>query len=82
MHDVARWCNTEHCNSAICFVTPDQRHHEEDPSIPAQRHSVHQAARDKNPARWSGKTRNWESIEVVSLSPERKPERTPAKKAA
>jgi transposase InsO family protein len=77
-----RWYNTEHRHSAIRFVTPDQRHRGEDPDILAQRHALHQAARDKNPARWSGKTRNWEPIAVVSLNPERQPECTPAKKAA
>jgi len=37
----------------------------------AKRHVINQAARDTNPARWSGKTRNWTPIGTVSLNPER-----------
>jgi len=37
----------------------------------AKRHAINQAARAANPARWSGKTRNWTPIGTVSLNPER-----------
>jgi len=77
-----RWYNAEHRHSAIRFVTPDERHRGEDQAILAQRHALNQAARDQNPARWSGKTRNWDPIEVVSLNPERTPEITPVNQAA
>jgi transposase InsO family protein len=76
------WYNGEHRHSAIRFVTPDERHRGEDQAILAQRHALNQAARDRNPARWSGKTRNWEPIAVVSLNPERTPDSTPVNKAA
>ena len=75
--DFVRWYNGEHRHSAIRFVTPDERHRGEDQAILAQRHALNQAAREHNPARWSGKTRNWDPIAVVSLNPERTPEITP-----
>ena len=77
-----RWYNSEHRHSAIRFVTPDERHRGADRAILARRHQLNQAARDKHPARWSGKTRNWDPIESVSLNPERTPEKPPAKLAA
>jgi hypothetical protein len=77
-----RWYNREHRHSAIRFVTPEQRHRGEDRAILARRHALHQAARDTHPERWSGKTRNWDPIEVVSLNPERTTEITPVNKAA
>ena len=76
------WYNTEHRHSAIRFVTPDERHRGADRAILARRHALNQAARDKHPARWSGKTRNWDPIEVVSLNPERTPDKPPVKLAA
>jgi len=63
------WYNNHHLHSAICFVTPAQRHAEEDKVILEQRHEVYQAARAKNPARWSGKTRDWSKVKVVRLNP-------------
>lgn len=79
VQDFVVWYNTEHRHSAIRFVTPEERHRGEDRAILAQRHALNQAAREAHPERWSGKTRNWEPIEVVSLNPEREPERTPGK---
>ena len=35
------------------------------------RHAVYQSARERNPRRWSGKTRNWTPVSVVTLNPER-----------
>lgn len=66
-----RWYNTEHQHSAIRFVTPDARHRGKDADLLANRHAVYQAARDKNPTRWSGRTRNWQQIGAVWLNPER-----------
>ena len=64
------WYNTEHRHSAIGYVTPAERHQQQDWTLLQRRHALYQAARDKNPQRWSGKTRNWERIEVVHLNPE------------
>ena len=65
-----RWYNTEHRHSAIGFVTPDERHHNHDQGLLVQRHAVYEAARAKNPQRWSGKTRNWRRVDVVHLNPQ------------
>ncbi len=65
------WYNTEHRHSAIRFVTPDERHDRRDIAILAKRHRVYQLAREKNPERWSGKTRNWKPVEIVTLNPTR-----------
>ncbi len=75
-----RWYNTEHRHSAIRFVTPDERHRGEDHAILAKRHALNLAARDAHPERWSGKTRNWTPIAVVSLNPQRAPDTTPINK--
>lgn len=37
----------------------------------AARHALYQRARQRNPRRWSGPTRNWTPIAVVTLNPER-----------
>lgn len=64
------WYNTEHRHSAIRFVTPEQRHQGLDEKLLNHRHQVYQKARAKHPERWSGKTRNWNRIEVVYLNPQ------------
>lgn len=66
------WYNGEHRHSGLRFVTPAQRHAGEDRPILKARHDVYQAARERNPRRWSGKkTRNWTPIGPVTLNPER-----------
>ena len=69
--EFVRWYNHEHRHSGIRFVSPAQRHSGADRAILAKRHAVYEKARQRNPARWSGKTRNWNPIEVVTLNPER-----------
>lgn len=73
-----RWYNGEHRHSAIRFVTPEVRHRGADQFLLARRHELYQAARAMNPARWSGRTRNWSPIGSVWLNPERteRPRRT------
>ena len=53
------------------YVTPAQRHAGDDQNILAARHLLYTQARELNPARWSGNTRNWAPIETVTLNPER-----------
>ena len=65
------WYNTEHRHSGIRYVTPAQRHAGEDHVILAARHALYQAAREANPARWSGRTRDWSPVGSVTLHPER-----------
>jgi len=68
-----QWYNHEHQHSAIRFVTPAQRHARADDAILAQRHAVYTAARARQPARWSGRTRDWSPITTVRLNPEHVP---------
>jgi putative transposase len=65
------WYNVEHRHSGIRYVSPAQRHAGEDQAILAARHALYLAAREANPARWSGPTRNWSPIVAVTLNPER-----------
>lgn len=66
-----RWYNVDHRHSGIRYVSPAQRHAGEDVAILAARHAVYASARDRNPARWSGDTRNWTPVGAVTLNPER-----------
>ena len=65
------WYNVEHRHSGIRYVSPAQRHAGEDQAILAARHALYASARDLNPARWSGNTRNWTPVRAVTLNPER-----------
>jgi hypothetical protein len=64
------WYNHHH-HSGIRYVTPAQRHAGGDGPILAARHALYQQAREANPRRWSGRTRNWSPIGAVTLNPER-----------
>jgi transposase InsO family protein len=66
------WYNHDHKHSGIRYVSPAQRHAGMDGGILAARHEVYQRARERNPQRWSGATRNWTPEQVVTLNPERK----------
>ena len=66
-----RWYNVEHRHSGIRYVSPAQRHAGDDVALLATRHALYLAARERNPARWSGSTRNWSHIGAVTLNPER-----------
>lgn len=54
-----RGYNREHRNSAIRYVTPDQRHVGDDRTILAARKRVYQAAEARHPERWTDSTRTW-----------------------
>jgi putative transposase len=71
-----RWYNTQHLHSGIKFVTPEQRHRGDDTRILANRTHVYEEAKQKNPARWSGKTRDWAVIKSVRLNPLRENQKT------
>ena len=66
-----QWYNHEHRHSGIRYVTPAQRHAGQDGPVLAARHAVYQDARQRNPQRWSGPTRNWTPVGAVTLNPER-----------
>lgn len=64
------WYNEEHRHSQIRFITPGQRHRGEDQQILSQRDQLYELAKEKNPLRWSGQTRNWKPVGNVALNPE------------
>ncbi len=66
-----RWYNVDHRHSGIRYVSPAQRHAGHDQAILAARHALYLRARELNPARWSGDTRNWVPVGAVTLNPER-----------
>ncbi len=59
--------NQEHRHSGIRYVTPAQRHAGQDGPVLIARHAVYQDARQRNPQRWSGSTRNWTPAGAVTL---------------
>lgn len=63
------WYNYKHQHSGIRFVTPAERYTGKDIEILAQREALYEAARQRSPRRWSGKTRDWTPIEMVELNP-------------
>ena len=65
------WYNVEHRHSGIRYVSPHQRHTGQDHAILGARHDLYTKAREINPARWSGNTRNWSPVGAVTLNPER-----------
>lgn len=71
VNSFVHWYNNKHCHSKIKFVTPAQRHQGKDKNILEKRRNVYALAKEKNPERWSGNTRNWTSVGVVTLNPER-----------
>lgn len=66
-----RWYNVEHRHSGIRYVSPAQRYEGHDVAILAARSELYEQARQRHPARWSDKTRDWTQITVVTLNPER-----------
>lgn len=74
------WYNEEHRHSSIQFVTPQQRHAGLDGALLTKRSEVYEAAKVKNPLRWSRSTRNWTRVAVVHLNPEKTTDEKSAKK--
>jgi len=50
-------------------VTPNQRHQGRDKEILEKRKAVYEAAKERNPERWSGKIRDWSPVTEVWLNP-------------
>jgi putative transposase len=69
--ELVRWYNHEHRHSAIRFVTPAQRHANLDQDILNRRAAFYESARQRNPLRWKGRTRNWQRVGAVHLNPDR-----------
>lgn len=70
VHGFVQWYNEQHRHSAIRFVTPAERHRGEDHAILAKRKELYEAAKERNPQRWRGETRNWKPVGAVWLNPE------------
>jgi putative transposase len=66
-----QWYNTEHRHSGLRFVTPEQRHTAQAEGIMKQRSEVYEAARARNPRRWSRSTRDWSLPGSVWLNPQK-----------
>lgn len=64
-----RWYNDEHRHSGISYVTPSQRHAGRHEELLEHRDRVYASAKERNPERWSGATRNWDRHSVVRLNP-------------
>lgn len=52
-------------------MTPTQRHEGLDEDLLHNRKAVYEAARERNPQRWSGGIRNWKRIQTVHLNPDK-----------
>ena len=63
------WYNCEHRHSEINFVTPLSKHLGDDFEVLQRRAGIYEAARTKNPQRWSAQTRNWDQVKEVHLNP-------------
>ena len=72
------WYNHEHKHSGLKFISPAQRHKGQDRAIMTNREVVYEVARARNPARWSGATRNWRLPQKVWLNPEKEDAATDA----
>lgn len=64
------WYNQEHLHSGIRFITPSERHAQQGPAILTRRKAVYEAAKKRNPSRWSGSTRSWSPVGDVHLNPD------------
>jgi len=69
--EFVHWYNEDHRHSGIRYVSPQQRHCGQDRAILAARHALYAQAKQRHPARWSGNTRDWSHVGVVTLNPER-----------
>ena len=65
--DLAHWYN-QHRHSAIGFVTPAQRHAGLGRGLLDARTLVYEQARQANPQRWSGQTRQWPAAPSTGLA--------------
>lgn len=69
--EFVRWYNHKHKHSGLKFLSPVERHNGFDKAIMFKRKTVYEAARLKNPNRWSGATRNWDLPNSVCLNPDK-----------
>jgi transposase InsO family protein len=72
VEEFVNWYNNKHRHSGLKFVTPAQRHEGLDNDILLKRKAIYEAARQRNPLRWSKQTRNWDLPAQVILNPDEK----------
>lgn len=66
----AHYYNHEHRHSGLNFLTPIQRHTGMDQTVFSNRRAIYEAAREKNPERWTKSIRDWSLEDEVWLNPE------------
>ena len=71
IHTFVHRYNHDHAHSGIRYVSPAQRHAGEGVAILTARHALYQEAKVRHTRRWSGPTRNWSPVAVVTLNPAR-----------
>ena len=59
-------------------MTPNERHAQLDEKLLKTRAEVCESARQQNPLRWSGQTRDWSFIDTVHLNPDTPQPKEPA----
>jgi len=69
--EFTHWYNFKHRHSGLKFITPHQRHSGQAEKIFNERQKVYEAAKGKNPHRWSKDTRTWQLDDIVWLNPEK-----------
>lgn len=81
-NDFVKWYNHTHLHSAIQYVSPAQRHRQEDWQILENRTNVYLRAKDAHPERWSREIRNWDCVGEVRLNCPEKDQKSIGKKEA
>ncbi|MBC7785993.1 MAG: hypothetical protein H7Z18_00695 [Methylophilaceae bacterium] len=51
-------------------MTPAERHAGLDGALLGKRIALYEVAKERQPERWSGATRNWQPVRVVHLNPD------------
>ena len=64
------WYNANHRHGGIRFFASAQRHAGQHHALLQSRDALYHLARERHPRRWSGTTRNWSPIHVVTLNPD------------
>ncbi|MBQ9537373.1 MAG: IS3 family transposase [Desulfovibrionaceae bacterium] len=69
------WYNNVHYHSWLKYLTPAQRHYGLCEDVVENRIAVYEAAKAKNPIRWTKNIRNWTPDEIVYLNPINDPDK-------
>jgi putative transposase len=67
MNEFVHWYNFKHKHSCIGYVTPDQKHRQEDILILKKRKQVYEDAKKSNPERFINGIKNFEIVRNVEL---------------